>query len=75
MMWRYRFVPEQWGWELPGGIVDEGEDARQTALREVVGRDRLAPGVSGARRHLSAHGRHGRLTARDLRRPGRRAGR
>lgn len=35
MLWRYRFVPDQWGWELPGGIVDEGEDARTTALREV----------------------------------------
>lgn len=36
MMWRYRFVPKQWGWELPGGIVDEGEEASATALREVV---------------------------------------
>ncbi|MFJ5109334.1 GntR family transcriptional regulator [Streptomyces sp. NPDC088551] len=35
MLWRYRFVPQQWGWELPGGIVDAGEDARTTALREV----------------------------------------
>lgn len=35
MLWRYRFVPRQWGWELPGGIVDAGEDAHTTALREV----------------------------------------
>lgn len=35
MMWRYRFVPQQWGWELPGGIVDDGEDPATTALREV----------------------------------------
>ncbi|WP_392872782.1 GntR family transcriptional regulator [Streptomyces sp. LN499] len=35
MLWRYRFVPQQWGWELPGGIVDAGEDAHHTALREV----------------------------------------
>lgn len=35
MLWRYRFVPDQWGWELPGGIVDAGEDARTGALREV----------------------------------------
>ncbi|MET8297880.1 NUDIX domain-containing protein [Streptomyces sp. NPDC005180] len=34
MLWRYRFVPEQWGWELPGGIVDAGEDAAVTAARE-----------------------------------------
>ncbi|MEU4212735.1 NUDIX domain-containing protein [Streptomyces sp. NPDC026206] len=35
MLWRYRFVPQQWGWELPGGIVDEGEDPHAAALREV----------------------------------------
>ncbi|MFC4906619.1 NUDIX domain-containing protein [Actinomadura gamaensis] len=35
MLWRYRFVPRRWGWELPGGIVDQGEDPKQTALREV----------------------------------------
>lgn len=28
MMYRYRFVPQQWGWELPGGIVDEGRTPR-----------------------------------------------
>lgn len=36
MMWRYRFVPQRFGWELPGGIVDEGEEPAETALREVV---------------------------------------
>ncbi|WP_405597143.1 NUDIX domain-containing protein [Streptomyces sp. NBC_01410] len=35
MLWRYRFVPDKWGWELPGGIVDDGEDPHATALREV----------------------------------------
>ncbi len=35
MLWRYRFVPQRWGWELPGGIVESGEDARGTAFREV----------------------------------------
>ncbi|MFD4130981.1 GntR family transcriptional regulator [Streptomyces goshikiensis] len=34
MLWRYRFVPEQWGWELPGGIVDEGKNAATTAAWE-----------------------------------------
>lgn len=33
-LWRHRFVPDKWGWELPGGIVDAGEDALNTALRE-----------------------------------------
>ncbi|MGA5709799.1 NUDIX domain-containing protein [Streptomyces cellulosae] len=36
MIWRYRFVPQQFGWELPGGIVDPGEEPADTALREVV---------------------------------------
>ncbi|AXI88191.1 ADP-ribose pyrophosphatase [Streptomyces sp. ETH9427] len=36
MMWRYRFVPQQFGWELPGGIVDAGEEPADTALREAV---------------------------------------
>lgn len=35
MLWRYRFVPGRWGWELPGGIVDAGEDALTAAAREV----------------------------------------
>ncbi|MFJ8730339.1 NUDIX domain-containing protein [Streptomyces bauhiniae] len=36
MMWRYRFVPGRFGWELPGGIVDQGETPADAALREVV---------------------------------------
>jgi 8-oxo-dGTP pyrophosphatase MutT (NUDIX family) len=35
MMWRYRFFPDSWGWELPGGIVEPGEDSAKTAAREV----------------------------------------
>ena len=35
MMWRYRFATDEWGWELPGGIVDPGEDPVVTAQREV----------------------------------------
>ncbi|MDA2808989.1 NUDIX hydrolase [Nocardiopsis suaedae] len=35
MLRRYRFVPDKWGWELPGGIIDPGEDAAGAAAREV----------------------------------------
>ena len=35
LMWRHRFVPEVWNWELPGGLVDEGETPEQTAAREI----------------------------------------
>jgi 8-oxo-dGTP pyrophosphatase MutT (NUDIX family) len=35
MLWRHRFVADRWGWELPGGLIDPGEDAAQAAAREV----------------------------------------
>ncbi|MGH3916381.1 MAG: NUDIX hydrolase [Pseudonocardiaceae bacterium] len=34
MLWRYRFVTEQWGYELLGGMVEAGDDAAGTAVRE-----------------------------------------
>lgn len=36
MLWRYRFATDQWGYELLGGIVDDGEDAAGTAARETA---------------------------------------
>ncbi|MCX5013512.1 NUDIX domain-containing protein [Streptomyces sp. NBC_00555] len=44
MLWRYRFVPQQWGWELPGGIVDGGEDPAATAARETEEETGWRPG-------------------------------
>ncbi|MFD3974671.1 NUDIX domain-containing protein [Streptomyces cyaneofuscatus] len=44
MMFRYRFVPKQWGWELPGGIVDPGEDPAATAVRETEEETGWRPG-------------------------------
>lgn len=35
MMWRYRFVPRRFGWELPGGIIDASESGAEAAAREV----------------------------------------
>lgn len=35
MLWRYRFVPNSFGWELPGGIVEDGEEPVAAAAREV----------------------------------------
>lgn len=35
MIWRHRFVPDRWTWELPGGYVDPDEDVAATATREV----------------------------------------
>ncbi|MGD9483539.1 NUDIX hydrolase [Streptomyces sp. TRM70308] len=36
LMWRHRFVSDRWGWELPGGLVDAGEDPEDTAMRELL---------------------------------------
>ncbi|MFJ5635059.1 NUDIX hydrolase [Streptomyces goshikiensis] len=36
MMWRHRFVPGLWNWELPGGLVDAGEKPAQTVVREAL---------------------------------------
>jgi 8-oxo-dGTP pyrophosphatase MutT (NUDIX family) len=35
MLWRYRFPTDQWGYELLGGLVEEGETPADTAKREV----------------------------------------
>jgi len=36
MLYRHRFVADLWGWELPGGLVDDQEDPAVTAAREVA---------------------------------------
>ncbi|WP_214371078.1 NUDIX hydrolase [Pseudonocardia sp. H11422] len=36
MAWRHRFVPDVWNWELPGGLLDDGETPAETAAREVL---------------------------------------
>ncbi len=36
MLWRYRFPTDQWGYELLGGLVEEGEEPEATAAREVA---------------------------------------
>lgn len=35
LVWRHRFVPDRWGWELPGGLVDEDEEPADAAAREL----------------------------------------
>lgn len=36
MLHRYRFAVDQWGYELLGGLVEDGEDPAVTAAREAV---------------------------------------
>lgn len=36
MLWRHRFATDEWGWELPGGILNADEDPAICAVREVL---------------------------------------
>jgi 8-oxo-dGTP pyrophosphatase MutT (NUDIX family) len=44
MLWRHRWVVDSWGWELPGGIIEGGEDGASTAAREVEEETGWRPG-------------------------------
>lgn len=44
MLWRHRFVPNQFGWELPGGICEAGESPAVTAARETEEETGFRPG-------------------------------
>ncbi|MFF1819294.1 NUDIX hydrolase [Kribbella sp. NPDC058245] len=36
LLWRHRFITGTWGWELPAGVVDEGESVVEAAAREML---------------------------------------
>jgi len=44
MMRQHRFATDEWGWELPGGIVDVGEDGVATAACEAEEETGWRPG-------------------------------
>jgi 8-oxo-dGTP pyrophosphatase MutT (NUDIX family) len=35
LIWRHRFIIDQWDWEVPGGYADPGEDPAVAAAREM----------------------------------------
>lgn len=36
LMWRHRFATDTWNWEIPSGIVEDGEELAAAAAREVL---------------------------------------
>jgi 8-oxo-dGDP phosphatase len=36
LMYRHRFITDTWGWEIPAGMIDDGEAADRAAIRESV---------------------------------------
>ncbi|MCF3961673.1 NUDIX hydrolase [Streptomyces fuscigenes] len=36
LMWRHRFATDTWNWEIPAGIVEDGESLTAAAAREVL---------------------------------------
>lgn len=36
LSWRHRFVPAIWNYELPGGLIEPGEEPEATIVREVA---------------------------------------
>jgi 8-oxo-dGTP pyrophosphatase MutT (NUDIX family) len=44
LLWRHRFITDDWGWEVPAGKVDDGETPAEAAYREVVEETGWKPG-------------------------------
>jgi 8-oxo-dGTP pyrophosphatase MutT (NUDIX family) len=44
LLWRHRFITDTWGWEIPGGRLEEGESAVQAAEREAYEETGWKPG-------------------------------
>jgi len=36
LLHRHRFIPDRWGWEVPGGRIDPGEAVEAAAARETL---------------------------------------
>lgn len=44
LLWRHRFITDTWGWEIPIGKADAGEDPALAAAREVEEEQAGGPG-------------------------------
>jgi 8-oxo-dGTP pyrophosphatase MutT (NUDIX family) len=45
LLWRHRFITGTWGWEIPAGWGDPGEDPRAAIIREIEEETGYRPGV------------------------------
>ena len=45
LLWRHRFVPDTWGWEIPAGVLDPGETPMEAARRETIEESGWEPGT------------------------------
>lgn len=53
MIYRHRFLPATWGWEIPGGALEPGERPEVAARREFE--EETGWSVVGKLHHLSTH--------------------
>ena len=44
LLWRHRFIPDVWGWEIPAGRVDDHESLADAATRETLEETGWLPG-------------------------------
>ncbi|MGJ6962104.1 NUDIX domain-containing protein [Streptosporangium sp. G11] len=45
LIWRHRFITDSWGWEIPIGGIDDGEEPATAAAREVEEETGWRPGA------------------------------
>lgn len=44
LLWRHRFITDSWGWEIPIGMIEPGEEPIRAAAREVEEETGWRPG-------------------------------
>jgi 8-oxo-dGTP pyrophosphatase MutT (NUDIX family) len=44
LLWRHRFITDTWGWEIPGGRIEDDETAEVAAAREALEETGWRPG-------------------------------
>lgn len=57
LLWRHRFITDTWGWEVPAGRVEPGEEVERGAAREVEEETGWRPGP--LRRMTTVHPSNG----------------